>query len=75
MIRMGLYSVAKLGAALENFPTRKRTKHLVPCMQEKIEAKKCHKKQFVPPPKSAISTFDRVIISQIQHHVLPDLAT
>ena len=37
----------------------------------KIEAKKCHKAQFLPPPKSAISTFDdggqyppKVIISR-----------
>jgi hypothetical protein len=60
-----------LGAALENFPARKRKKSFGSTYAKKIEAKKTSEAQFVPPPKSAISTFDdggqyppKVIISQ-----------
>ena len=48
--------------------------------KRKIEAKKRHKAQFVPPPKSVISTFDDggqyspvIIILRCYHRVLPAL--
>jgi hypothetical protein len=47
----------RVGAAPENFPMQKRRKVLVPCAQEKQKPKRCHKEQFVPLPKSPISTF------------------
>jgi hypothetical protein len=54
-----------VGAALENFPARKRKKSFGSTYARKIEAKKTsrrtkrHEEQlFVPPPKSAISTFN-----------------
>jgi hypothetical protein len=38
--------------------TKQKKRVLVPCMQEKTKQNKRLKEQFVPPPKSGISTFD-----------------
>jgi len=48
----------QLGVVLENFPACKRREKNVSRTQEKLKKKKRHKVRFVPPPKSAISTFD-----------------
>jgi hypothetical protein len=59
-----------------------KKKVLVPHTQEQLKQKKHHEAQFVPPPKSVISTFDDggqyspvIIISRCYHRVLPALAT
>ena len=39
------------------FSRAKAKKVLVPRKQQKEKPKKCHEAQFMPPPKSAISTF------------------
>ena len=58
-LRIKADGLGVVGAALENFPARKRKKSFGSTYaKKKIEAKKRHEEQFVPPPKSVISTFD-----------------
>ena len=54
----GVASFFLLALAAGEFSRTKAKKSLVPRTQEKKKPKKRHKEQFVPPPKSAISTFD-----------------
>jgi hypothetical protein len=51
-------AIAVIGAALEIFSRKSKKTSFGSTYARKIEAKKSHEAQFVPPPKLAISTFD-----------------